>query len=168
MTSTAALSVSVEREIDAPADAVYDLVSDVTRMGDYSPENTGARWLGDATGPEVGARFKGTNQLGWLRWSTTPTITAAERGREFAFVVPGRSGATWTYRFEPAGRGVRVVESVHQERRSPLPIRLLQRCAGVVDREEHLRSAMLVTLDRLAAVAEASATASPAGTHRDH
>ncbi len=102
----------------------------------------------------MGARFKGSNRLGSLTWSTKPTVTAAERGRLFAFEVPGRAKTTWTYRFDPVPGGVRVTESVRQARATPLPIRLLQRRAGVTDRAEHLRAAMTTTLERLATVAE--------------
>ena len=31
------VSVTVERRIDAPPEVIYDLVSDVTRMGEWSP-----------------------------------------------------------------------------------------------------------------------------------
>lgn len=57
------VAASVARVIGAPAEVVYDLVSDVTRMGDYSPENTGGTWLDGATGPAVGARVTGTNEV---------------------------------------------------------------------------------------------------------
>jgi uncharacterized protein YndB with AHSA1/START domain len=154
MSSAVPLAVSVTRLIHAPAEVVYDLVSDVTNMGEYSPENTGAVWLDGATGPAVGARFKGTNRLGFNRWSTKPTVTAADRGRLFAFAVPGKSGATWTYTFDPVPGGVEVTESMRQDRPLPLPIRLLQRCAGVTDRAAHLRDGMTTTLDRVAAAAE--------------
>lgn len=154
MTRPAPLELSVSRVIEAPAETVYDLLSDVTSMGEYSPENTGAVWLGDASGPVVGARFKGTNRIGSIRWSTKPTITAADRGRLFAFQVPGRTGSTWTYRFDPVPGGVRVTESMRQDRATPYPIRFLQRRAGVTDRAEHLRAGMALTLDRLAAAAE--------------
>ncbi len=154
MTRPDPVDVTVSRVIDAPAELLYDLVTDVTRMGDYSPENTGAVWLDGSTGPSVGARFKGTNRLGSLSWSTKPTVTEADRGRQFAFEVPGRAGSAWSYRFDPTPEGVRVTESVRQQRPTPLPIRLLQRRAGVTDRAQHLRSDMTVTLDRLAAVAE--------------
>lgn len=147
------VSVSVERHIDATPFAVYDLVSDVTRMGDWSPETVRAEWLGGVTRAEPGARFKGSNQLGPNSWSTKPTVIAAERGHVFSFKVPGRSGPTWTYEFHPAGQGTRVVESVHQETRSPLLIRLLQRRAGVTDRAAHLAEGMAITLERLDAAA---------------
>ncbi len=79
----------------------------------------------------------------------------AERGRTFAFEVPGRSGPTWTYRFEPVEGGTRVTESVEQQRRSPLMIRLLQKRAGVTDRAENLRQNIQTTLANLANVATA-------------
>ena len=154
MSSAVPLAVSVTRVIEASPEVVYDLLSDVTRMGDYSPENTGAVWLAGATGPAVGARFKGTNRLGPNSWSTKPTISAADRGRRFEFVVPGSRGATWTYTFDPVAGGVRVTESMRQDRPSIFLVRFLQRRAGVTDRAANLRTSMETTLERVAAVAE--------------
>jgi uncharacterized protein YndB with AHSA1/START domain len=96
-------------QINAPAERVYELVSDVTRMGDWSPEATGGEWLDGATGPAVGARFRGSNRRGWMRWATKPKVATAEPGREFAF----DTGTTvWRYRMTPAaGGGCEVTES---------------------------------------------------------
>jgi Polyketide cyclase / dehydrase and lipid transport len=152
MSRAVPLAVSVTRVIEASPEVVYDLVSDVTRMGDYSPENTGAAWLDGAAGPAVGARFKGTNRLGSNSWSTKPTITAADRGRRFEFVVPGARGATWTYTFDPVAGG--VTESMRQDRPSIFLVRFLQRRAGVTDRAANLHASMTTTLERVAAVAE--------------
>src|SRR5919112_147976 len=100
---------SVTVHVQAPPETVYALVSDVTRMGEWSPETVRCRWVGGATGPEVGARFKGSNRRGMLRWSTTPRVTAADPGREFAFVVTlpvlGQEMTEWRYRLEPAPDG---------------------------------------------------------------
>lgn len=154
MSKPSPLHVSVTNLIEAPADVVYDLVSDITRMGHYSPENTGGAWLDGATGPAVGARFKGTNKLGFLKWATKPTVTIADRGRRFAFQVPGPGGPLWTYEFESVATGTRVTESMHQDRPSLALIRFMQRRAGVTDRAEHLRRAMTQTLLQIAVVAE--------------
>lgn len=159
MSKPAPIAVSVTRVIEAPPEVVYDLLSDVTRMGVFSPENTGGEWLDGATGPAVGARFRGRNRLGSLTWSTKPTVTVAEPGRRFGFEVPGRSTSTWTYTFDPLPEGVRVTESMRQDRVTPFPIRFLQRRAGVTDRAEHLRAGIALTLDRVAAVAERHAAA---------
>ena len=149
------VNVRVERIIDAEPEVIYDLISDVTRMGEWSPETVDAEWLGGATGPAVGATFKGKNKLGPNSWATKPTVTHADRGRTFAFKVPGKSGPAWRYEFERTNEGTRVTEAVTQERRSPLVIRLLQKRAGVTDRQASLREGMTITLDRLADAATA-------------
>lgn len=153
------VDVTVTRTVAASPQTLYDLVSDVTQMSRWSPETVAARWLGDAREAAPGARFAGTNTLGKLTWTTKPTVTAAERGSVFAFKVPGRSGPTWTYTFTPAPGGTTVTESVVQERRSPLLIRVLQRRAGVTDRADHLRAGMSTTLERLAAATAQQQTA---------
>jgi hypothetical protein len=99
----------------ATADKVWDLLSDVTRIGRYSPETFEAEWVDGATGPALGARFRGhvkRNGVGPIYWKTCE-VTACEPGREFAFGVltGGKNLATWGYRIEPAGDGVDVTES---------------------------------------------------------
>ncbi len=147
------IDVTVAKVIAAPPDVIYDLVSDITQMAKYSPENTGGEWIEGAAGPVVGARFKGSNRLGKATWSTKPTVTVADRGSEFAFKVPGAAGPVWTYRFEATSGGTLVTESVVQTKRSPLPIRLIQRLNGVTDRAAVLQAGMVTTLDRVATAA---------------
>jgi uncharacterized protein YndB with AHSA1/START domain len=104
--------VSVTRTIAASPEQVWSLVSDPTRMGEWSPENVGAKWLGDASGPAVGARFRGSNKNGWMRWKTVCTVTECVENEAFAFDV--KSGpiaiATWAYRLTPDGDGTIVTE----------------------------------------------------------
>ena len=94
---------SVTVHIAAPAGLVWDLLSDVTRIGEFSPETFEAQWLDGATGPRAGARFRGhvrRNGVGPVYW-TTCTVTASDPGREFAFAVGGPGGTTvntWRYR----------------------------------------------------------------------
>ncbi|RVW10600.1 SRPBCC family protein [Prescottella agglutinans] len=150
MSRPAPVCVSVSKVIPARPSTLYNLISDVTRMGDFSPETVSARWLDDARGPRIGARFEGTNRIGRARWSTEPEVVSAEPGQRFAFRVPGRAGALWTYTFErTAGGSTLVTESMQQGVPSPLPVRILQRLTGVTDRAEHLRQGMTTTLDRL-------------------
>ena len=90
--------------IDAPPERVYQLVSDVTRMGEWSPECRRCRWLDGAEGPAVGARFRGYNRRGWLRWSMLCRVTSAEPGRVFAFetVAPIKGAQSrWRYDIQP-------------------------------------------------------------------
>lgn len=149
--------------VSASPEKVYELVSDVTRMGEWSPETTRCTWLGGVTGPAVGARFKGINRRGVLRWSTTPRVVAADRGREFAFLVSlpvlGREMTRWRYRFEPAADGgTDVLESFEMVNDLPLVVALGERhLMRVDDRKADLEAGMLRTLERIKAVAEATA-----------
>jgi hypothetical protein len=94
----------------ASADRIWDLVSDVTRIGEFSPETFEAQWLDGATGPRAGARFRGhvrRNGRGPVYW-TTCTVTVADPEREFGFSVGGLGSSianTWRYRLEPAPAG---------------------------------------------------------------
>jgi uncharacterized protein YndB with AHSA1/START domain len=99
--------------IDAPPEAVYAMISDVTRMGEWSPETHTCVWIDGATGPAVGARFKGSNKRGIVRWSTKPTVTVAEPGKEFTFEVgsPGKEDTRWSYKMTPSGGGTELTES---------------------------------------------------------
>jgi hypothetical protein len=153
MSSKSPLNITVSSVIAADPDSLYDLVADVTRMPAYSPETVEVRWIGDRHEPAVGASFKGVNKLGFLSWATKPTVVAADPGERFAFKVPGASGPTWTYTFEPVDGGTRVTESMSQDKPSPAIIRFLQRRAGVTDRAAHLRSGMTTTLTNLATAA---------------
>jgi hypothetical protein len=64
---------TVRQLIEAPREVVYDLVTDVTRMGEWSPECVACEWVDGATGPAVGARFRGRNRHGLARWSNKPS-----------------------------------------------------------------------------------------------
>jgi hypothetical protein len=149
--------ISVDREIAASADDLWERVSNVERMGDISPENIGGKWLKGATGPVVGARFKGNNQNGKKKWSTIAKVVESEPGRVFAFDVT--SGplkvARWTYRFEPTDAGCRVTE-IWTDQRGKLVSFLGKPVSGVADRASHNRESMQATLDRLAALAEST------------
>jgi uncharacterized protein YndB with AHSA1/START domain len=95
----------VTLRIDAPPAKVWELVSDVTHIGRFSPETFEAEWLDDATGPADGVRFRGhvrRNGRGPAYW-TTCTIVGCDPEREFAFVVgkPDKHMMTWGYRLAP-------------------------------------------------------------------
>lgn len=140
--------------VDAPPHRVWELVSDPTRYGDWSPENTGARWIGGATGPAPDARFRGTNRHGLVRWVTTCTITECEEPRAFAFRVR-ENRMRWGYRIEADGAGSRVTEWRDRDGDPPLIARLfvLTGIAGR-DREQLMVDGMRQTLAALKAAAE--------------
>jgi hypothetical protein len=95
--------------IALPPDDVYELVADITRMGEYSPICV-ACWWDDDDGPRVGAKFTGRNVLPERTWETTSEVVAAEPGREFAWVV-GPQIARWGYTFTEVDGGTEVTES---------------------------------------------------------
>jgi hypothetical protein len=148
--------ISVERVIAATPEALWARVSDIERMGDISPEATGGSWLKGATGPAVGARFKGDNRNGKKKWSTTCTIVTADPSRAFAFdvTVGPFKVARWAYRFEPVDGGCRVVET-WTDQRGGVAKKAGKPASGVADRDTHNRQTMEATLARLAEVGEA-------------
>lgn len=149
-------SVEVRTTIRAAPEKLYELVADLPGMGQWSPENTGGRWMGGATGAAPGARFRGANRHGIRRWSTTCTVLAADPGRRIVWEsrLFGLPIARWSYTFEPDGSGGTVVTEATEDRRNPLYKALSPMAAGVTDRVAHNRSTMEVTLERLKAAAE--------------
>ena len=150
--------VKVEERIAAPPDALYALVSDITRTGEWSPENIGGRWLGAATGAVVGARFRGSNRRGFRRWSTTCTVAAADPGRRFAFDVAfvGIPVARWSYGFVPDG-GETLVTETWTDRRPRWFAAGARPFMGIPDMRAHNERNMRTTLANLREVATRSA-----------
>ncbi|HTR71629.1 MAG TPA: SRPBCC family protein [Mycobacteriales bacterium] len=104
------MRASVTVHIDAPPERVWDLISDITRMGEYSPEVVEAEWLDGAEGPSVGARYRGhvkRNERWPVLYWTTCEITECQRGEvfEFAVVMGGRSVNVWRYEFRGTDDG---------------------------------------------------------------
>ena len=148
-------TVVVTEEIDAPAERVWAMVADLPRMGEWSPENEGASWLGGATAAAPGARFRGTNRNGSRRWRTSGRIVECEPGRRLAFRVSagGLRVAEWRYTVEPTASGCRVTET-WVDQRGPIVKAFGKPVSGVGDRVEHNRRGMEETLRRLRAAAE--------------
>ena len=152
-------SDSVERYLDASPETVYDIVSDVTRTPEYSPDIVKVGWIG-AAGPLVGARFKAINRGGNRpNWSNKSVIVTAERGREFAFArtEPFAGTVEWRYTFTPEGGGTRVVESYAVTK--DLTIVgwfIIGTLYGRKDRRTDLRLSMTMSLERLATLAESA------------
>jgi hypothetical protein len=155
---------SAEITISAPADVLYDMVSDVTRMGEWSPHTYAARWLDGATGATVGARFAGDNRREDDTWTLAATVTAATPSAVFAFVTGKAEGPAtqWEYRFEPADGGTRVIESFSwtwmpspagfRAQVGEQPIDVARQM--VADRHDYLVDSMRTTLANLKAAAE--------------
>lgn len=151
---------SVERHIQAAPEALYDVVSDVTRTPELSPEVVRCTWVKGATGPAVGARFRAVNSAGrGPNWPNWPVVVTADRPREFAFSRTEPFGGTveWRYRFVPddSGTGTTVVESYAVTRPlGKVGWFVIDTLYGLKDRSSDLRAGMTQTLERLAVIAE--------------
>jgi hypothetical protein len=155
--------VAVSRHIAAEPAAVWRLVGDPTRMGEWSPEALSQEWLDGATGPALGARFRGSNRIRWRRWSTVCTLVAWTPEREVGWDVSayGLAVARWTYRLLPDGAGTLLVEEF-TDHRGPLMKVIGLTVRGVADVGTHNRATMIRTLARVAAAAEDQAGADTA------
>ena len=87
---------SVTVTIAAPPEQVWDLVTDVTRIGEFSPETFEGKWTRGSTGPEVGAHFAGhvkRNGVGPTYWSPCKVTVCDPPGGDgpavFEFSVGG-------------------------------------------------------------------------------
>lgn len=138
-------------QIEAPPERLYDLISDITKMGRWSPECYRCKWLGDVDSPKAGARFVGFNKQGWVRWATLCTVAVADAGAEFAFTVTP-TGTTWRYLFGPGPGEATTVTETREVKGSTLITRL----SGLVLRnhDQVLVEGMHQTLARLKAAAE--------------
>ena len=102
----------VEIVINASAEKVWDIVTNLDLWGSWSPEFQGGEW--GPEGPVVGGSFVGHNKQGDRQWSTTSIIRAAERGKVFAWEVQNPGGlpvSTWRIEISPEGDSVRVKHS---------------------------------------------------------
>jgi uncharacterized protein YndB with AHSA1/START domain len=144
--------VEISRVIAAPPEAIYAAISDVTRMGEWSPECCACEWHEGVDGPTVGATFDGHNRNGELEWTTQGRVTVAEPGRAFVFECSMMDFhyATWGFRIEPEGNGCRVTEW-SEDLRPESAMEFSRAISGVDDRPERNRQTMSDTLDRLAA-----------------
>jgi putative intracellular protease/amidase len=143
--SSPALHISVSRLIPADPMATYDALSDVTTIGQRSPETHAAKWI------KQGKKFKGYNHIGPLyRWSTVCKVTDDAPGRTFGFHVAWPSNTSWRYDLAPADDGTEVTLTMTKMQPQAAPVIAIQHMVGVHDRAGHLRAGMEQTLKRLA------------------
>jgi hypothetical protein len=103
------LEYSDSIDVSVPPDQVYAMVSDPTRMGEWSPVCK-ACWWDEGDGPSVGAWFTGRNVTPERTWESRCQVVAAEPGREFAWEV-NNGWVRWGFTLEPRDGGTRLTES---------------------------------------------------------
>ena len=118
----------VETVVAAPIDAVWAVVSDVTRVGEWSHECRRVEWLDGATGAVPGARFRGTNKAGVWTWSRTNEVVVADEPRTLGWrTVPTLlfpDSSEWRIELEPVDGGTRITQSYEVVRAPALLARL--------------------------------------------
>ncbi len=140
----------------APIGRVWDLVCDIMRIGEFSPETFEAEWLDGATEAAIGARFRGhvkRNQRGPTYWSEcVVTDLVPERRFGFDVVAGGRALNHWQFDLQPADGGTDVTESFKLADR--LPMRIYWKLLGRWRSQTNLEG-MDATLVRMKEVVEA-------------
>ena len=151
------MRAAVTLHMNAAPDKVWSLVADISKMGDYSPEVVETEWLDGATGPALGARYRGhvkRNEKWPVLYWTTCEITECKPGEVFEFAVMfGTTKANvWRYEFSgtPDG-GTDVTESY--DLGDNLFTKLWYPLGGFL-RDRRNQRDMLKTLERVKAVAE--------------
>ncbi|HUL98882.1 MAG TPA: SRPBCC family protein [Mycobacterium sp.] len=141
-------------DIDAPVDKVWQLITDFSRMPEWSPQCRMMKALGPL---RPGTRTINLNRRNRLFWPTTSTVTEIVPQRKFAFRV-NTNNTIWSYELEPTATGTRVVESRHAENgvkpASNFLVNML--LGGVPSFEEELVDGMNASLARIKAAAETS------------
>ncbi|GDY30668.1 SRPBCC family protein [Gandjariella thermophila] len=157
-------TVEVDVLIDAPTEAVWELVTDMSLPSRFSGEFQGAEWLDGATGPAVGARFVGTNEHPAIgTWQTTSTIVEYQPGRclEYAVQDPAQPAARWRITLEPEGDRTRLRQWMRIGP-GPSPLRSAieaapEKEARILDRRmSELRRNMTATVRGIKELAEAA------------
>jgi uncharacterized protein YndB with AHSA1/START domain len=107
----AAPLLQAQIDINAPVATVWALVSDLSRMPQWSPQCRMMRPLGPL---RQGTRTINLNRRNYAFWPTTSTVTEVIREKKVAFQV-NANGTVWSYELEPTDVGTRLVESRHAE-----------------------------------------------------
>lgn len=147
--------LEIARDIAAPPGVVYDAISDVTRMGEWSEECYACEWHAGFDRALAGATFDGHNRNGEHEWVTQGKIIEAEPGCSFVFECSmfDFHFSTWGYRIEPTESGCRVTEW-SEDLRPESAMEFSKTMSGVDDRSERNRHTIASTLERLAAAVE--------------
>ncbi len=129
---------------------VWAVVSDLTRMPEFSPELRRAYVLGR---PRVGAHVVGINRRGVVVWPTTSTVVRWEPGRAVAWRTR-ESGATWVYELTPVDDGTEVTARRVLTRRTVLTALIGPLLGGADGHDAELAEGLRTTLERMRRVVE--------------
>ena len=121
---------SVETEVMATPSQVWEVLTDVTRVGEWSHECHTARWLPGHDSARVGAQFAGRNRNGPVRWGRHCTITEVEPERRLVYRTRGGlppDSTEWSFELEPTSSGGTRIRQSFRLISMPLPTELMIR-----------------------------------------
>jgi hypothetical protein len=149
MSLTGQFSDQVTHVVAASLEETWAVVADLDGIGARSPECSRVQWLDGATGPGAGARFRGLNRLGPVRWSTVCTIEEWDPPRRLIFLARHVTGAAtrWTYELDVCPEGTQITEK-YATADSPRLMMVMDRLAR---RPTKLRGDMARTLQAVEA-----------------
>jgi hypothetical protein len=164
-------TTDAELVIDAPPAVVWPLVCDIQTPARFSSEFQGGDWLDQATGPALGARFRGRNfHAARGSWQTESTVCEFEPERAFGWAVgdPARPSARWRFTLEPAGPGTRITQWMQM---GPGESGVSELIEQMPDKEHRIlrrrlaehHANMTATLAGIKSLAEQRAVTAPAG-----
>jgi hypothetical protein len=163
-----AMGVSVEMPISCAPDVLWDLITSVERIGEFSPECAEAWWVDGFPAHVVGGRFEGRSRVesegDTYEWTRPCDVVAYDPPRHFAYTVGDRYDGTpatrWTFRITPVDTGC-VVEQTFEHLPDGLSGARLQAEqvddaeALIAERRTMLRDGMTRTMERIRTVLEA-------------
>jgi uncharacterized protein YndB with AHSA1/START domain len=150
------LPISASVEVAAAPEAVWAVVSDVTRMPEWSPELRRLFVIGSKE-PRVGMNLVGINRRKYVVWPTTSKVVRFEPGRAVAWKTR-ESGATWTYELEPTATGTRITGRRDLPEFTLGTTLMAPVIGGAEGHDQELADGIRSTLERIKATVEAGAT----------
>ena len=148
----AAPLLQAQVDIRAPVAKVWELISDLGRMPQWSPQ---CRWMKPLGPVRQGTHTLNFNRHGNLFWPTTSTVTEVIPEQKLAFKIKA-NGTIWSYELQPIPEGTRLVESRHAENGvKPISSLTVNALMGGSDNfERKLVDGMNTSLANIKAVAE--------------
>ncbi len=152
----------VETTTAATPEQVWAVVADVTRVGEWSHECKVGEWLDGATAAAPGVRYRGSNQVGRVRWSRTNEIVGVDEGSQLVWrTVPRRrcipTAPSGRITIEPRDGGSRIMQTFEVLKLGAIMDRLIYL---VTPAHRNRLPALEEDLQRLGEVAAASSTTS--------
>ena len=138
-------------EINAPIDVVFEFVTDLTRMGEWSPECYAVAWEDGSEGADLGAHFRGFNRVDEYEWDVPGEVTEFVKNRTFEFLVPRGSMLPTTWRFDFVAKDDRT--SVRESFHAPM-LNLEGSPSNFEGRFEMLHEGIVATLANIKSAAE--------------